>query len=121
MRVYPQRMTAQNTHRLVSSLATDNATLVSPHAKVLYGVDCFNASLLVAGYLKIYDQATAPTSANTPKRTIYLPANARTHMSWPHGIAIANGLGYRLSSQAADSDVGVLAAGSVLALSLDYT
>lgn len=112
-------VSAQNTHRLVAAAASVNATLVSAFAKQLYSIDCFNGAVVT--YLKIYDKATAPTEADTPRRTIYLPANARVQLEWKEGLLLSRGLGFRLTLLGADGDTGAVAANAVLALNLDYT
>src|SRR5262249_14374570 len=70
-------------------------------------------------YVKLYDQSSAPTSADTPKVRIYVPANGGANLDYGHGVAFANGIGHRATSGAADADTGALASNDVF-INLTY-
>lgn len=57
-----------------------------------------------ARFLKLYDKATAPTAADTPIRTYYLPPLSLTPIPTPDGINFELGISLRASTGVADSD-----------------
>lgn len=57
-------------------------------------------------YLKIYNKATAPSSADTPIMTAMLPAGAAANVEWAQGIALSNGIGIRATTGVSDGDTG---------------
>jgi hypothetical protein len=67
-------------------------------------------------FLKIYDKATAPTQADTPKLTIEIPIASASIMS-PGGSAIQFnlGIGIRATTGIADNDTGAPTANDVVA------
>lgn len=112
-------LASNNTARLLSAAATDNATSVTGAACTLKGIQLYNARASAA-FLKLYDKTTAPTSADTPKKTIRLEAASSTFIDMPNGYAFALGLGYRITGAAADNDATALAVGDITCLNLDY-
>jgi len=106
------------THRLLSAANTPNATLVSADARTLHGIQVYNAG--TATYLKIYDKATAPDENDTPIMTIYLAATTSYNLAWDRGIKLANGLGYRMTTAAADNSTAAVAAAATLGLNILY-
>lgn len=104
-------------HRLLSAAASVNATLV-------YGDNCRLRTIVgqnakaTGVYLKLYDKATAPTQADTPEMTFYLPPSTGFTFDLDH--AFENGLGYRLTTDNADAGTTALAAGDVLGLNIAY-
>lgn len=105
--------------RLLSALATDNATAAVSRPCALKGIQGYNAKTTPV-YLKLYDETTVPVSTDTPKKTIYLPATSAFAIDFPAGVDFANGLGFRLTAGVADNDATALVAGDILALNLDY-
>lgn len=110
---------SQATHRLLSAAASVNATLVQAGPTVLTGITCVNGAAIT--YLKLYDKATAPLSTDTPRRTILIPANATLAFESSLGMVFGLGLGYRLTTAAADNDTGAVSSGAVLCLNIDYS
>lgn len=108
---------AQQTHRLLSSAATVNATSVTTSATTLRGVMGFNARAS-AVYLKLYNKGSAPDENDTPRKTIYLPASTAFELR-PNDFFGA-GLAYRMTTAGADNSTAAVAAGDILALNLDY-
>ncbi len=115
--VRPQR--AEATARLLSAAADVNATVVKASSGVIYTIEGWNAAVIT--YLKLYDKATTPSDADTPRRTILLPANTRFALDFPRGLLFAAGIGFRLTTGRADNDTNAVAADAVLALNIDYT
>ena len=65
-------------------------------------------------YVKLYDKATAPTSADTPKCTIPLPASSAANIIAPAGIDFTAGIGIRVTSGVADNDTTAPTANDVV-------
>lgn len=57
-----------------------------------------------ARFLKLYNKATAPTAADTPVRTYYLPPLSLTPIVTPDGINFELGISLRASTLVADND-----------------
>lgn len=55
-------------------------------------------------FVKLYDKATAPTSADTPTHTIAVPAGGSQTIQPDAGIPFANGISMRASTLVADAD-----------------
>ncbi len=108
---------ANRCHRLLTAAASVNATNVAAEPVRLAGIQGYNAKA-AAVYLKLYEKATAPSEADTPEKTIYLPATSA--FAIPLDYAFQTGLGYRLTAAAADNDTTALSSGDILALNLDY-
>jgi hypothetical protein len=99
------------------SAATDNATVVKASAGCVYGVNVSNSNG-AARYLKLYDKATAPTAADTPKMTIFLPLTSSINKIFPVGLQFSVGIAFRCVTGIADNDNG--STGTDLSLDLDY-
>ena len=108
---------AQRTARLLSAAASDNATLVKSTSGTVKRIAGYNAKAS-AVYLKLYDKSSAPTSADTPRKTYYLPAS--TAFALDMDDFYGSGIGYRITTGSADNDTGVLVAGDILGLNIDY-
>jgi hypothetical protein len=108
---------AASAARLLSAAASVNATVVKASGGMLVGVQGHNARTS-AVYLKLYDKATAPSQADTPVKTIYLPASTSFSLNVPFVFSV--GIGYRLTTGGADNDTGALTGGDILALNIDY-
>jgi hypothetical protein len=113
-------VTSTGTARLLSAASSDNATSALQRPCVIKGIQGYNAKASGV-YLKIYDETTVPTSSDTPRKTLYLPATSAFSFDFSYGVELANGLGYRLTTGSADNDTGVLIAGDVLGLNIDYS
>ncbi len=57
-------------------------------------------------YVKLYDKATAPSSGDTPKMTLTLPANSAANVLAGAGVDFTSGIGIRVSTGVADNDTG---------------
>lgn len=110
---------ARSTARLLSAANTANPTIVKASPGAVYSIEGFNAGTIT--YLKLYDKATAPDENDTPKRTIYLPANLRFQIDCGRGLNFASGISYRMTTAAADNSTAAVASGAVLAMNIDYT
>lgn len=96
----------------LTTAATTNAAVIKATAGQLWELTAFNPTA-TAGYLKLYDKATAPTvGTDVPKVTIPVPAGA--FASIPCGAAgkrFAAGIGIAVTAAAAATDTGVTVAG----------
>jgi hypothetical protein len=54
--------------------ANQDSQVVKASAGLVYAIQVFNINA-AARYLKVYDKATAPTSADTPVKRILIPAS----------------------------------------------
>ncbi|MCA1831226.1 MAG: hypothetical protein LC750_00500 [Actinobacteria bacterium] len=109
-----------STARLLSAAASTNATNVKGSAGRVYCIQGHNAAAAFR-YLKLYNKATSPTvGTDTPVRTIALPPGASFVLDFPLGYSFATGIGYGLTTAAADADTGALTAGDVICLNIDY-
>jgi len=74
-------------------------------------------------YVKLYDLATAPTSANTPAQTYGIPGSSTgssVQIPIPNGgMVFQNGIAFRMTTGQADSNASAVTAGD-LVLSLTY-
>ena len=110
---------ATTVSRIPSSANTTNATAAKASAGKLFSVNGYNSTATVT-YLKFYDKATAPTvGTDTPALTLALPASAAFNYDLG-GIAFATGIGYGLTTVAADNGTPAPAAGAILGLNVVF-
>lgn len=110
---------ATTVSRIPSSANTTNATAAKASAGKLFSVNGYNSTATVT-YLKFYDKATAPTvGTDTPALTLALPASAVFNYDLG-GIAFATGIGYGLTTVAADNGTTAPAAGAILGLNVVF-
>ena len=110
---------ATTVSRIPSSANTTNATAAKASAGKLFSVNGYNSTATVT-YLKFYDKATAPTvGTDTPALTLALPASAAFSYDLG-GIAFAIGIGYGLTTVAADNGTTAPAAGAILGLNVVF-
>lgn len=114
--VIPDTSGGLTTYSLVSA-ATTNATSVKASAGQVYEIEVFNTNAS-ARYLKLYNKATAPTvGTDTPYRTYTIPGNASgaglVRMS-TIGFPMATGIAFALTTGAAASDTGAVAANEIV-------
>lgn len=105
------------------SLGSTNATSIKASAGSLLGLQVFNTNA-AARYLHLTDTAGAPTPGTTiPVKTILVPggsAGGGTIVPFGSaGVAFATGIGFWLSTGAADNDTGAVGAGDLI-LNVDY-
>lgn len=108
---------ANKTYRLLSALGTANPVVVKDGPAVVRGIQGANVRT-TAVHLKLYDKSTTPASTDTPRKTLYLPAGQA--FAFDLDVSLDNGLSFRMTTAAADNDTGVLTAGDVLNLNIDY-
>lgn len=109
-------------YKLISAAST-NATSVKASVATLYGIQVYNTNA-AARYLKLYNKASAPTvGTDTPVKVITIPGStigAGSNVSIPSvGVAFGTGLAFALTTGAADSDTGAVAANEIIT-NLDY-
>jgi hypothetical protein len=107
------------TARLLTAAASTNDTLVRAGIGDLFRIQGYNANA-AARYLKLYNKATAPTSADTPIMTRRLAPQSEFVLDFPTPFYFSLGIGYRLTTGVADADTGALTAGDVEAMNIAY-
>jgi len=95
-------------HHLVSA-ATTNDTLVVGSARAI-GLIVVTNTNAAARFFKLYNKATAPSSADTPVITALLPPGQTTIINSGLAIRCALGVGYRLTTGIAVNDTGAVGA-----------
>jgi len=108
-------------YKLISAAST-NATNVKSSEGALYGVQVFNTNAS-ARYLKLYNKASAPTvGTDTPVKVLTIPGNTAGSglvIHFANGISFTTGIAFALTTGAADSDTGAVAANEIVT-NLDY-
>lgn len=110
--------------RVTSVISTNDVTgvVVKATAGLLYGIQAFNNSTTIA-YLKLYNSATAPTTATTVVARYMIPGPASGGGGFinpiENGKIFNVGIAYRLTTGIADSDVGAPAANAYI-LNFEY-
>lgn len=82
----------------------------------LMTIEAFNSGTSPV-YLRIYDQATAPASSDTPVRRYMIPGGTGAGgfiREYLRGRKFTTGIGYRVTGAAADNDTTALAANQVM-------
>ena len=109
---YPVASGGATVHRKTSAAST-NATSVKGSAGQLYGFTATNSNSS-ARYLKFYNKASAPTvGSDTPYFDVLIPGSGGAVLSIEVGIAFGTGIAYALTTGAADSDTGSVAANEI--------
>jgi hypothetical protein len=95
--------------------ANQDSTNITTAASQLYGVCIYN-NVASARYVKVYDKATGPTSADTPKFRFILNGTqgAGSCRDFTNGVAFANGIAFRITTGIADNDTGAATANDVI-------
>lgn len=104
-------------YKLISA-ATTNATSVKASAGTLYSITASNINASPR-YLKIYNKASAPTvGTDTPVLVFLIPGNtAGAGTNIPIGLPgyeFTTGIAFALTTGAADSDTGAVAASEII-------
>lgn len=104
-------------YKLISAAST-NATSVKASAGTLYSITASNINA-AARYLKIYNKASAPTvGTDTPVLVFLIPGNtAGAGTNIPIGLPgyeFTTGIAFALTTGAADSDTGAVAASEII-------
>ncbi|MBA3841052.1 MAG: hypothetical protein H0X39_00255 [Actinobacteria bacterium] len=102
------------THSLVSAAST-NGTSVKASAGQVYLMAVSNANA-AARYFKLYNKASAPTvGTDTPVWRMMIPAGGGfTINAADLGLVFGTGIAYAITTGAADSDTGAVAASEIL-------
>lgn len=96
--------TVTDTYELVGA-ATANATVVNAGAVLLAGWFLSNSNTTADRYVKLYDLATTPSSSDTPKISMRIPAGASANvLDADSGIVFSTGLAFRTVTGAADNN-----------------
>lgn len=107
------------TSRLPSSAASVNATLVKASPGSVNTISGVNAAAAVT-YLKLYNKATAPTvGTDTPFATLALSASSAFNLNLS-GLQFSTGIGFGLTTGAADNSTAAVASGDILGLTITY-
>jgi hypothetical protein len=115
-----------STARLLSAAASTNATVVKASAGNVFKIVGVNANA-AARYLKLYNKATSPTvGTDTPVWTFYLPPSTVNGGQFELNFGsmplyFATGIGYALTTAAADADTGALTLADVVAMNIGYS
>jgi hypothetical protein len=114
----PGQYTALKTARLLSAAASTNSTLVKGSPGSVKRIVGYNANA-AARYLKLYDKVSAPTvGTDTPRKTFYLAPTAI--FSYALDDYFGQGIGYAITTAAADADTGAVTAADIVCLNIDY-
>lgn len=101
----------------LNSAATTNATLVKASAGQVYSIVATNINAAVR-YLKLYNRATAPTvGTDVPVQVYAIPGNTAGSglvLNIPVGMSFSLGIAFAITTGAADSDVGAVAANEII-------
>ncbi len=90
--------------------ASTNATNVKGSAGTVYSIDLSNVNASVR-WFKMFNKATAPTvGSDTPVFRALIPATGGRTIAFPHGLSFSTGIGFCLTTGAADSNTGAVAA-----------
>lgn len=101
------------------SAASTNANLVKNSVGRVFNVYAFNTSASIR-YVKLFDKATAPvTGTDVPAKTFLVPANGQISIQFAAGAHFSNGIGFAITTNAADLDNIAVAAGDIY-LDIDY-
>lgn len=105
--------------RIPSAAASTNATVAKASAGDIHRVIGYNAAAAVR-YLKLYNKATAPTvGTDTPVLT--LPLKPLEHFNIEiGGYNCSAGIGYALTTGAADADTAAVTAADIVGLNVIY-
>ena len=118
-RVTPNAADGHSTHYHLISVASTNDTLVLTGAHAIGNIAVTNLNA-AARFFKLYNKATAPTSADTPIMTILLKPGETTHITGNSPIRCPLGIGFRLTTGIAVADAGAVAAAEH-SVSISYT
>lgn len=103
---------------IAAGSANQDSQVVKNAAGQVHSIALGNPSA-ASRFVKLYDKATAPTSADTPVQTYFLPAGGGNNPPLNVPLAFASGIGIRITTGMGDGDTGTAAAGDVC-VSLGY-
>lgn len=103
--------------RIVSSAATNNATIAKASGGKIVGIDGVNTNAAIR-FLKFYDKATLPNpAADVPVMTFALAASVPFNRLG-FGFNFLNGVSYALVTGSADNDNTSVGAGDIVGLNV---
>lgn len=102
---------ASRTHLVAA--ATTNATVVKAAAGRLLGWSVANTTAAWL-YIKLHNQATAPTAGTGVVQTIAIPPNGLSQLMIEGGIGFATGIAYTTVTGSADADTTAVTAGAIV-------
>jgi hypothetical protein len=97
----------------IVSAATTNATIVKASAGRVVGWSFANTTASWV-YVKLHNQATLPTAGTGVVRTIGIPPNNKSEISFPGGIAFTTGIALTTVTGAALADATAVAANAIV-------
>lgn len=101
----------------LNSAASTNATSLKASAGQIYSIMATNTNAAVR-YLKLYNKASAPTVGTDTPIQVYALPGATTGggfaLSIPVGMEFTTGIAFALTTGAADSDTGAVAANEII-------
>lgn len=109
-----------NVKRLAASAADTNPTLVSAGPGRVFKLTGYNAKASVV-YLKLYDKSSAPTVGTTVPRYVFpLKASDRFDIDFGEvaGIDFGAGIGFGLTTDAADNGTTAVSANDIVGLAV---
>lgn len=110
-------LSANQTYRVPSSAATNNAALIKTGQGRLYGLNGLNATAGVK-YIKFYDVVGVPNPAvDVPKCSFALAASVPFNFSG-HDLDFKLGMGIAIVVNSADNDNTAIAAADILGLNV---
>lgn len=108
-------------HRLLSSLATTNATSVKASGGRVGKI--YGSNIVAQGkYLKLYNKSSAPVvGTDVPVLSFLLRANTDFNFDVADlGVFFSNGIAYAITSSISDGDATAIAAADVIGLNILY-
>ena len=104
---------ATPTASIVNSAGSTNGTVVKASAGTVYGLTVSNINAAIR-YLKLYNSTTVTVGTTTPAITIAIPAGGFVSLNWgPLGMRFGTGICLGMTTGAADSDTGAVAANEI--------
>lgn len=97
----------------LTSAASTNGNNVKASAAKVYSVTATNTNASVR-YLRLYNASSSPTVGTTTTFAGWaIPAGGGLHLTFPAGLTMGTGLGVSLTTGAADTDTGAVAANEI--------
>lgn len=106
---------------IAAAAADQDSIVVKASAGTLFSLHVLSTITSVR-YVKIYDKATAPTSADTPLLVVAVPATAGLSVDPslpPCGAVFSNGIAFRITTGVADNSAAAATASDCV-ISLTY-
>lgn len=107
-----------STYSAINTGSGGNAVTVTGSPGFVYGIDLMNNVATIV-YFKLYDKATAPTSADTPVRRYMIPAEGGLVRVFVNDLAFTNGIGFRIVTGIADNNTTDPSANTIL-INIDW-